>query len=67
MPCLASSFDAISSVKKLPNFVPAINCSTSAFEPSPMNQQIKGKTPKLCNYLSHEKTVAFQRQAFCLN
>jgi len=34
MPCLASFFDAISGVKKLPNFVPVINCTTSANEPS---------------------------------
>ena len=34
MPCLASFFDAMSGVKKLPNFIPAINCPHSAFEPS---------------------------------
>jgi len=34
MSCLASFFDAMSGVKKLSNFIPAINCPTSAFEPS---------------------------------
>jgi len=34
MPCLASIFDAMSGVKKLPNLIPAINCPTSAFTPS---------------------------------
>ena len=34
MPCLASFFDAMSGVKKQPNFIPAINCPTSANEPS---------------------------------
>merc|ERR1719309_248466 len=34
MPCLASLFDAMSGVKKLTNFLPAINYPTSAFEPS---------------------------------
>jgi len=34
MPCLASLFDAMSGVKKLPNFHAVINCPTSAFEPS---------------------------------
>jgi len=39
MPCLASFFDAMSGVKKLPNFVPAISYPTSAFEPSNMLEQ----------------------------
>jgi len=34
MPCLASFFDTMFGVKKLVNFIPAINFSTSAFEPS---------------------------------
>jgi len=34
MPCLASVFDAMSGVKKLPNFIPAITCPISAFEAS---------------------------------
>merc|ERR1719309_683045 len=34
MPCLASFFDAMSGVKKLTNFVPAITCPHSANEPS---------------------------------
>jgi len=34
MPCLASFFDALSGVKKRSNFIPAITCQTSAFEPS---------------------------------
>ena len=34
MPCLASFFDAISGVKNQTKFIPAINCPTSAFEPS---------------------------------
>ena len=34
MPCLASFFYAMSGVKKLLNFVPAINFPTSAYEPS---------------------------------
>jgi len=34
MPCLASFFDAMSGVKKLPDFNAAINCPHSAFEPS---------------------------------
>jgi len=35
MPCLASSFfDAMSGVKKQPNFLPAIICPTSALKRS---------------------------------
>jgi len=34
MPCLASFFDAMSGVKNQSNFVPVINCSTSANKPS---------------------------------
>jgi len=34
MPCLALFFDAMSGVKKLTNFIPAIICSTLANEPS---------------------------------
>jgi len=34
MPCLASFFDAMSGVKKLTNFSAAINCKSSADEPS---------------------------------
>jgi len=34
MPCLASFFDAMSGVKKLPQYHAAINCPTSANEAS---------------------------------
>ena len=34
MPCLASFFDAMSGVKKLTNFMPAITCPTPAYEAS---------------------------------
>jgi len=34
VPFLAPFFDAMSGVKKLANFIPAITCPTSAFEPS---------------------------------
>jgi len=34
MPCLASFFDAVSGVKKLTNFISAINCPTLANVPS---------------------------------
>ena len=41
MPCLASFFDAMSGVKKLAGFIPEINCPTSEFEPTYMNQSVK--------------------------
>jgi len=44
VPCLAPLFDAMSGVKKLPNFVPVINCTASAFEPSfiiPLNVEVE--------------------------
>ena len=34
MPCMASFFDAMSGVKNLLNFIPAITCPISAFEAS---------------------------------
>jgi len=34
MPCLASCFDAMSGVKKLPNFMQSINCPTSRLQAS---------------------------------
>jgi len=41
MPCLASFFDAMSGVKKLPNSIASITRLTSAFEPSLMNKILK--------------------------
>jgi len=43
MPCLASFFDALFGVKKLANFVPAINYPTSAFEPSILTPHSAGR------------------------
>jgi len=51
MPCLASFFDAMSGVKKLPNFVPAINCTSSANELS--TAPLTWKNLKNCSIQSH--------------
>ena len=68
MPCLASFFDAISGVKKLNTFTPAINCPTSANEPVPTacfvamrgpHAGMKGDMPKYGNRLQHELPSAF--------